>query len=67
MGVLGRRGAAGGAVQEADGGAAQVEGVGGEAAVALLGQEGGHVEREAGRGMRPWVAHQAHQARTAER
>ncbi len=52
VGVLGRRGAAGGAVQEADRGTAQVEGVGGETAVALLGQEGRHVEREAGSGMR---------------
>ncbi len=50
MGVLGRRGAAGGPVQEADGGTAQVEGVGGEAAVALLGQEGRHVERRGRQG-----------------
>ena len=45
MGVLGRRGAAGGPVQEADGGTAQVKCVGGEAAVALLGQKGRHGER----------------------
>ena len=53
VGVLGWRGNAGSAVQEADGGATQVERVGGEAAVAFVGQEGGHVERRGGQGGQP--------------